>query len=48
MKRAALVLAAVLFALAGGGTTGSTAGNKQLRVGLVLQSTYVHDPYEGL
>jgi basic membrane protein A len=46
MKRAAFVLAAVLFALAGGGTTGSTAGNRQLRVGLVLQSTDVNDPYE--
>ncbi len=46
MKRAALVLAVVLVALAGG-ATGSTAGNRQLRVGLVLQSTYVHDPYEG-
>ena len=46
MKRAALALAAVLAASLLPVSESATA-KRQLRVGLVLQSTYVKDPYEG-
>src|SRR5919201_6415001 len=47
MKRAALALAAVavLSLLVPAGQP--LAAKRQLRVGLVVQSTYVKDPYEG-
>jgi basic membrane protein A len=47
MKRAALVLAAVLAASVLPAAESAT-GQRQLRVGLVLQSTDISDPYDGL